>query len=512
MAGLTKVRNTNFKSLDNGLPINIVDEGADPTGVLDSTVIIQAALDNNKMLYVPKGKFRINGTLTFNQGNSMFSDSPIGYDGWDLANNGEAPYFFKDSAGSNGSIIKIRTSNGLSGITFSGTKSGGFTDGIIQIMPDVITRYCNIKDIHIEGSKTGDVTGSTTCYGIKLPARTSTNVTYFNKFSNITVHNCDVCFFLGNQVNANNFNNIITKESHIHYELDGTGGEVLENNFTNLGLFSISGSISPLPIGFKRTNSKLNNFIGFATEMFGVLHSNGGGNSGDKFIGTSNEVQQSVAEGGTDYNYMLPENVSNQFSMPLIAGTGGGRYLNGSAITWKKQLNITGAVQYGLISGTLTASNDSSRAIIRMPSSFTKTGRVSYFGKLKLFISAPFGNGTDMAEIDFSYRMNNTGSGNADFTIHKVIQVGANITGVYFLTGVASGLTQGIAVVCGSGGIGANNSNYIRATLDVDASMHDFNLIGFENIRDLSSTTSTAITANDVTDGIDMLTLATTAV
>jgi hypothetical protein len=53
-----------YTAKDN-LPVNILDFGADPTGLTDSTDAIQAAIDERLGLYLPPGIFAISDTLTF---------------------------------------------------------------------------------------------------------------------------------------------------------------------------------------------------------------------------------------------------------------------------------------------------------------------------------------------------------------------------------------------------------------------------------------------------------------
>lgn len=53
----------------SGAAVNVLDFGADPTGVSDSRAAIQAALDTLKSVYFPAGSYKIIDTLTFPLGN-----------------------------------------------------------------------------------------------------------------------------------------------------------------------------------------------------------------------------------------------------------------------------------------------------------------------------------------------------------------------------------------------------------------------------------------------------------
>jgi len=65
---LTKAHNRMIESA----PVNIVDFGADPTGVADSASAIQAALNTGKNVFVPVGNFKIGSTLQFTRINQVF--------------------------------------------------------------------------------------------------------------------------------------------------------------------------------------------------------------------------------------------------------------------------------------------------------------------------------------------------------------------------------------------------------------------------------------------------------
>lgn len=493
--------------------ISVIDYGADPVGINDSTAAFQAALDNNKIVFVPEGVYLIDGTINMNKGNTLFGMNYSGIDGaYDIASIGDATRLIKDAGSSDGAIITMSDYASIRGLLFSHQKTNGGTDGIVEFPAGSYTRYCTIEACHFEGHRTGDVTGSTTCYGIKMTARTSVYVTYFNRISNVQVHNCDVCIHLGNQANANTFTNIQTKESHVHYELDGTGGEALENTFTGLGLFSISGSISPDPVGFKLTHANNNLFTSFATEMFGKAYEvNSSTCFGNVFLGVTNETVPSQPDGQTNLLYARPTNVSNISSMPLIQGTAGNRYDVGKAIHWNQIFEIAGTLpQQNNNSGTIIAGNASNKVLFRFPANFTKVGKTSFFGKLRIFANGSFGNGEGMVQVEFAYSKRDTTSSAGSFEVYRVDQTGDEITGLYFLTGVAAGSQMGVALT--GGNYAATNFGFIRCQLEIFATAYDSFIDSFSDYSTLSTTTAADVTADDVTDAIDMLTVATTSV
>lgn len=56
-------------SMIDGAPVNILDYGADPTGVADSTAAIQAAVNAGKSIYIPAGTFKVTASIILSQNN-----------------------------------------------------------------------------------------------------------------------------------------------------------------------------------------------------------------------------------------------------------------------------------------------------------------------------------------------------------------------------------------------------------------------------------------------------------
>jgi hypothetical protein len=91
---LTRIKGSIFQKHENNLPVNVIDFGADPTGVSDSSAAIQAAIDyagnvlntgltttqQGSGVYLPGGKYRINSMLRLDpgvhDGVSIFGDGP----------------------------------------------------------------------------------------------------------------------------------------------------------------------------------------------------------------------------------------------------------------------------------------------------------------------------------------------------------------------------------------------------------------------------------------------------
>jgi len=61
-------------SMIDGAVSNVLDFGADPTGVADSTAAFQAAADTQRPVYIPGGTYEINNTITFYA--AVYGDGP----------------------------------------------------------------------------------------------------------------------------------------------------------------------------------------------------------------------------------------------------------------------------------------------------------------------------------------------------------------------------------------------------------------------------------------------------
>lgn len=495
--------------LGSWFPVSVLNYGADPTGVADSTAAFVAALAAADNVYVPQGEYRIDGTITLPQGATLFGDTNVGqYFGGQSIRTGTR--LFKDVNSSAGPIVKMTWASGLRNLQFIHDKLNGATDGIILFPNDQIVTYAAIDNCHIFGSRTADTTGSTTCYGIKFAQADLSTVNYFNRVSNVHITDCDVCVYMGNQANANVFTNVQTRESHIHYELDGGVSECIENVFSGIGLFSISGSLSPTPVGFKLTDAKNNVFIGYTTEMFGTEFEEGSGNTGNIFLGQANEAFASYTT-QTNLRYMVPVNVQNQITSNFVNRLTGDRNVIGIGASFQKQFEIGGTMpDVDNNAGTFNAASASSKVIFRFPAGFTKAAKRSFRGRLKVFTYGPFGSGVSMADVEFLYRMTDQASSAGSFSVTSVTTKGNQITGLYFLTGVAASTNMGVGLT--GGNYAATPFSWIRCFLEIEVLDFGSNADFFNVYNALTSTTTAAATANDVTDSIDMLTVADTSV
>jgi hypothetical protein len=135
-------------SMITGAPVNILDYGADLTGVADSTSAIQMAVNAGKKVYFPAGTYKVTATINLVEGSFIFGDgigvtvinsTATGFTFEKLNANGteeiQAPKFFD---------FTLITTN--SGIRLN-SQSGGFTDNASSqayMMRPVIER-CSIE-------------------------------------------------------------------------------------------------------------------------------------------------------------------------------------------------------------------------------------------------------------------------------------------------------------------------------------------------------------------------------
>jgi hypothetical protein len=105
-----------------GAPVNVQGLGADPTGVADSTIAIQAALDIGGAVYFPQGTYKVTSTLSINSNTSIDAGTAVF-----AYSNGATP-FFSINTKQNISIqggVYAGTASAWLAITGTGTGAAG---------------------------------------------------------------------------------------------------------------------------------------------------------------------------------------------------------------------------------------------------------------------------------------------------------------------------------------------------------------------------------------------------
>lgn len=495
--------------------VSALDYGADNTGVADSTNAIQLALNENNIVFLPAGRYRINGTLNVPLGGVMHGETNTG-DYFPGHPGKDGTLLFKDSASSAGPIVRLKECSGIHHLQFDHQKINGGTDGIIGMDPVATTTYASMDNIYIMGHRTTDTTGATSCIGIKFDgSATTARVQFANRVSNYHITNCDIGVFLGGLANVNVFTNGITRECHVHYELKGNATHgCIENVFSGLTCYTIV-TMSPLAICFKLTQyAAYNVFVGYTTEAYGYEFSEGvTGISNNLFLGQSNENASWTSQ--ANLRYMQPENVSNFAKYFLTSKTTNDRNVVGTGATYFEQFFIDGTMpEANNNAGTFQASDPDSKVIFRFNSTFTFLNFKSFGARLKVYVYGNSGSGMHVADVTFKYLVADSATPPyaAKLCVDQVFNnpSGGQITGLYFITGKTGGVPMGIGLVCGN--FGAFQVVNIRCVLEYEVFDYATDSDFFTNYVGLSSKTTFAATANDVTDAIDLLTVGETLI
>jgi len=124
-----------------GTPVNVLDYGADSTGVSDSTTAFQSALATGSAVYVPKGTFLITGALQLQDGQVMFGDGS----GVTVITCNQASF--------SGILINMGGHTLLRGITVTGTGTAAATGIKCWDSSDQynFTGYVTLSDVNING-------------------------------------------------------------------------------------------------------------------------------------------------------------------------------------------------------------------------------------------------------------------------------------------------------------------------------------------------------------------------
>lgn len=114
--GLVKsTGSTTARSLANRFAdvVNVLDFGADPTGVVDSTTFIQNALNTGKRVFLPKGTYKISSVLTVPSGGGLVGD--------------QSATLFATNAGFNNTSLTTKYTSNSMVVNCSGLTSAPFT-------------------------------------------------------------------------------------------------------------------------------------------------------------------------------------------------------------------------------------------------------------------------------------------------------------------------------------------------------------------------------------------------
>lgn len=502
-------------------PVNVKWFGARGDGVTDDTRAVQSAIDHcasyGGAVYIPGAVFLIYGTLVLQPGVVLRGENTAGeyYHGFPMSY-GSTILKNNDPGVQHGPAVQLASSSGVEAIFFKCTNTGSAaSSGLVSFGAQGSTNT-NVVNASITSCcftlvRNGMAAPENMTIAISFPERAVGYANYFHRITNVVINECDVGIAMSGQCNANILSNIITRECHIHYRLDGSSSECIENSFSNLGLFSIS-SLSPSPVGFHLSNrANNNNFTGYCTEMYGKEFVIDGTCSGNIFLGSSNEAEASHDNGQINLRYAVPTNVSNKIALPFIMGSAEQKYVVGGGSSFKLQFEVSGELpQQNCDSGALTAGSADNKTIFRFPAGFKKSSKTSFLGSLKVFAYGAFGNGCGIVTAEFAYSMRDATSNAGLFSVLGAARIGSEISGLYFLTGVLGDIPMGVALV--GGNYGPHEFEYIRCVLDVTVLAHGSHSEFFDTYEAMTSISSQDVTSDDVADKITLLSVGSTNV
>lgn len=497
--------------------------GSDTTTGTDNTAFFQAAIDAASAqgigsVFVPAGNYLVTGTIVMRPGVTLYGECGAfdyyPYAPSDVLSRGASLIKPNNGLGAAGPLIQMVSSSCVDGLQITNRKLSGALTGAVRFgstATNEVVVYARLRNCAISAIKTGDLTGVTTARGIFFPAKANGFANYFHEVSNCYVTECDIGIGLQGNANANRFNGITTRECQVHYQLNGSLIDCIENTFTNLALFTI---VPHGAVGFRLEEGCKNNvFLGFTTEMYGTLYdiSTLASTRSNKFLGCSNETNPSYVPAGNldlgEFDIGTVNAGLRQMTLPTRTTGDRNTFLSGSKAEFYKV--ITGAMpQMDNNAGTLTAGDPDSKVILRFGSAFyAKTINTTARFKLKVYADGNAGLGVNYTEVEFVYRCTNQSTGAGQLCVLSVVNKGNGVTGLHFLTGVASGLGFGVALTGGNGGAVAFDG--IRVSLEVEAQSRS--VLVSSAFTDVSFATAD-VTANDVTDAISLLTVADTTV
>ena len=264
-----------------------------------------------------------------------------------------------------------------------------------------------------------------------------------------------------------------------------------------------------------RNTAQNNVFSGYSTECNGVAFFMDASCVSNIFLGYENEsvALSSVAPNNTHILWAQANNRSQVQTMLIPNVATPNNYTNGQGNLIRIVQNISGTMPSLNGTGTLVAADPASKVFARFNSAlYSKAQRPSVRAKLTVSLGTSGGGvGESIAEVEFWYRVTDNGTNAAQLSVISVSKKPTTnyIAGLKFLTGVAAALGFGLAVV--GGNVGAALATHLVVDLELLSFTHDTNSVAMANYSSVTWGTVPA-TANDVTDAIDLLTVADTAV
>jgi hypothetical protein len=268
-------------SLINGAPANVLDYGADPTGVADSATAINAAISANGAVYIPFGTYRCDTSIVIQ---SVYQNQKI------VVMEG-ATLVRKAAAASTSPVVKLLGSYGVF------DANGGFVisekdspTGVVVLGHENHTTsnynavYWTFKNVQIIGNVTSANAGSFTAYqsvGVYIPSSQpnigSSAVNYFGVVENVHCSGVTAGLWMTDGVNGHTLYNYRTRGfSHFGIILNGAYGNTIYGGFMEVNYLDskigikLDTKLYPAAPFASTLQSMYNQIAGFNMEFSGV--------------------------------------------------------------------------------------------------------------------------------------------------------------------------------------------------------------------------------------------------
>lgn len=207
--------------------VNATDYGADPTGTNDSTSAIQAALNNNSVVYVPNGTYRCDDCIVIPANKTLIVAGKLCRLSAHSASTRPVVKLFGEYASlfGFGLTSEIKSENASpAGVVLWGSESA--------TTEYVAFRWACVKNLSIVGA---GVSGSNKGLALYNSQFYIGGALYDGHFSDLWIFNCRTSVYLNPISNGNTFHNLNIWNTEGSIVCDGAlGGLVTDNNFTNL--------------------------------------------------------------------------------------------------------------------------------------------------------------------------------------------------------------------------------------------------------------------------------------
>lgn len=206
-------------SMITGAPANVLDFGADPTGVADSAAAFTAALAASGLVYIPNGTYRLNSTITLASNKVLYG---AGYDCVAINSYAAASPCFQTTPGVLCDVAQLK---GINVIAKSSATA---------IFDFSTARNCVFDRLQ---AVMNERTGGGGCIGFKFGKTTPAVANYYNHLSNSysfdvgATASSSVSLSLGTTgdgANSNYFSNVVLNGSNRGIDMKATVGCVFD--------------------------------------------------------------------------------------------------------------------------------------------------------------------------------------------------------------------------------------------------------------------------------------------